>query len=67
VAEAPAPNPKTDFAVTSVKPMTTVQEGFTWFKQHGNGGHALVFIRFSSTYEDAVFRYAQIVRDSGHR
>ena len=57
------PNPKTDFAVTSVKPMTTVQEGFAWFKQHGNGGHALVFIHgFSNTYEDAVFRYAQIVQ-----
>jgi esterase/lipase superfamily enzyme len=60
------PNPKTDFAVTSVKPMTTVQEGFAWFKQHGNGGHALVFIHgFNNTYEDAVFRYAQIVHDSG--
>jgi esterase/lipase superfamily enzyme len=60
------PNPKTDFAVTSVKPMTTVQQGFAWFKQQGKGGHALVFIHgFNNTYEDAVFRYAQIVHDSG--
>jgi esterase/lipase superfamily enzyme len=60
------PNPRTDFAVTSVKPMTTVQQGFAWFKQQGKGGHALVFIHgFNNTYEDAVFRYAQIVHDSG--
>jgi esterase/lipase superfamily enzyme len=60
------PNPKTDFAVTSVKPMTTVGQGLTWFKQHGNGGHALVFVHgFNNSYEDSVFRFAQIVHDSG--
>lgn len=60
------PNPKTDFAVTSVKPMTSAQEGLAWFKTQRNGAHALVFIHgFNNTYEDAVFRFAQIVHDSG--
>jgi esterase/lipase superfamily enzyme len=60
------PNPKTDFAVTSIKQMTTVQQGLFWFKQQRNGAHALVFVHgFNNTYEDAVFRFAQIVHDSG--
>lgn len=60
------PNTKTDFAVTSVKTLTSAAQGLDWFRQHGNGGHALVFVHgFNNTYEDAVFRYAQIVHDSG--
>ncbi|NKF34100.1 alpha/beta hydrolase, partial [Pseudomonas sp. BGM005] len=39
--------------------------GRVWFRQHVNGGHALVFIHgFNNTYEDSVFRLAQIVHDS---
>ncbi|KQT50882.1 esterase [Aureimonas sp. Leaf454] len=60
------PNPETDFAVTSVNAMTSAREGLDWFRRHGKGGHALVFVHgFNNTYEDAVFRYAQIVHDSG--
>ena len=60
------PDPKTDFAVTSVRSLTSAQQGLEWFRRHGNGGHALVFVHgFNNTYEDAVFRYAQIVHDSG--
>jgi esterase/lipase superfamily enzyme len=60
------PNPKTDFAVTSVKPLTSAKQGLAWFKTQRNGAHALVFIHgFNNTYEDAVFRFAQIVHDSG--
>jgi len=60
------PNPATDFAVTKVQQIATVDEGRAWFKQHVNGGHALVFIHgFNNKYEDSVFRLAQIVHDSG--
>jgi esterase/lipase superfamily enzyme len=60
------PNPATDFAVTHVQPIATVPEGRVWFKQHIQGGHALVFIHgFNNKYEDSVFRLAQIVHDSG--
>ena len=60
------PNPATDFAVTRVRQIDTVSEGRAWFRQHIIGGHALVFIHgFNNTYEDSVFRLAQIVHDSG--
>lgn len=62
------PNPLTDFAVTRVKQVATVAEGRAWFRQHIDGGHALVFVHgFNNTYEDSVFRLAQIVHDSGMR
>jgi esterase/lipase superfamily enzyme len=62
------PNPVTEFAVTRVKPIVTVAEGRAWFRQHIEGGHALVFIHgFNNRYEDSVFRLAQIVHDSGMR
>jgi len=60
------PNPATDFAVTRVRAVATVPEGRAWFRQHIEGGHALVFVHgFNNTYEDSVFRLAQIVHDSG--
>ncbi|MBO9100971.1 MULTISPECIES: alpha/beta hydrolase [unclassified Rhizobium] len=60
------PNPSTDFAVTRVNRIDTVPEGRAWFRAHIEGGHALVFIHgFNNTYEDSVFRLAQIVHDSG--
>lgn len=60
------PNPATDFAVTRVKQIDSIPEGRAWFRQHIQGGHALVFIHgFNNTYEDSVFRLAQIVHDSG--
>lgn len=60
------PDPDTDFAVTRVKQIDTTAEGRTWFRQHIKGGHALVFIHgFNNRYEDSVFRFAQIVHDSG--
>ncbi|WP_442981340.1 alpha/beta hydrolase [Rhizobium sp. S152] len=60
------PNPATDFAVTRVNHIETTKEARGWFRQHVVGGHALVFIHgFNNTYEDSVFRLAQIVHDSG--
>ncbi len=59
------PDPATDFAVTHVQQIDTVAQGRVWFRQHVNGGHALVFVHgFNNTYEDSVFRLAQIVHDS---
>lgn len=59
-------NPATDFAVVRVKPLTTVAEGHEWVRRHSSGGHAMVFIHgFNNTYEDSIFRFAQIVHDSG--
>ncbi|MDE1994153.1 MAG: alpha/beta hydrolase, partial [Rhizobiaceae bacterium] len=59
------PNPSTDFAVTHVKQLATVADGHAWFRQHVEGGHAIVFIHgFNNTYEDSVFRFAQIIHDS---
>jgi len=61
-------NPSTDFAVTRVDRIDTIPEGREWFRKHLEGGHALVFIHgFNNTYEDSVFRLAQIVHDSGMR
>jgi esterase/lipase superfamily enzyme len=59
-------NPKTDFAVTAVEPLTSVHDEDAWMRQHNHSGHVLVFVHgFNNSYEDAVFRYAQIVHDSG--
>ncbi|MDP9772263.1 UNVERIFIED_ORG: esterase/lipase superfamily enzyme [Rhizobium sp. SORGH_AS 755] len=61
-------NPATDFAVTRVRQIETIPQGRAWFQQHIEGGHALVFIHgFNNRYEDSVFRFAQIVHDSGMR
>jgi esterase/lipase superfamily enzyme len=49
-----------------VQQIDTIPEGRAWFKQHIEGGHALVFVHgFNNKYEDSVFRLAQIVHDSG--
>lgn len=62
------PDPATDFAVINVQQIDTVVQGRAWFRQHMNGGHSLVFIHgFNNTYEDSVFRLAQIVHDSKMR
>lgn len=59
------PDPATDFAVTNAQQISTVTEGRVWLKQHIVGSHALVFVHgFNNTYEDSVFRLAQIVHDS---
>ncbi|MBW9091911.1 alpha/beta hydrolase [Rhizobium wenxiniae] len=60
------PDPETDFAVTRVRQVKTIREGQTWFGRHIKDGHALVFVHgFNNSYQDSVFRLAQIVHDSG--
>lgn len=59
------PNPETDFAVTRVQQLPSVESGEAWFRAHNRNGHVMVFVHgFNNRYEDAVFRFAQIVHDS---
>ena len=68
MAKKVPPNPETDFAVTRVQQLHSVEEGRAWFRQHVVGGHAMVFVHgFNNRYEDSVFRFAQIIHDSGRR
>jgi esterase/lipase superfamily enzyme len=58
-------NPATDFVTTSVTPLTP-QSAPVWLKQNlGKSRRVLVFVHgFNNRYEDAVYRFAQIVHDS---
>lgn len=59
------PNPATDFAVVRVAPLPSIESGESWFRTHNKNGHVMVFVHgFNNRYEDAVFRFAQIVHDS---
>ncbi len=61
-------NPQTDF-VTTEADIVTQKQAETWFNQRVRatpGRRALVFIHgYNNRFEDAVFRFAQIVHDSG--
>ncbi|WP_331377192.1 alpha/beta hydrolase [Sinorhizobium chiapasense] len=60
------PNPETDFAVTRVHELASRDEARAWFREHSVDGNILLFVHgFNNTYEDSVFRLAQIVHDSG--
>ncbi|MDK1377557.1 MULTISPECIES: alpha/beta hydrolase [unclassified Sinorhizobium] len=60
------PNPETDFAVTRVHELASRDEARAWFRENSVGGNILLFVHgFNNTYEDSVFRLAQIVHDSG--
>ncbi|QLL66187.1 alpha/beta hydrolase [Sinorhizobium mexicanum] len=60
------PNPETDFAVTRVHELASRDEARAWFRKHSVDGNILLFVHgFNNTYEDSVFRLAQIVHDSG--
>lgn len=58
------PDPKSSFAV--VRRTSHTREGaLGWFKHQGKG-RALIFVHgFNTRYDDAVFRFAQFVHDSG--
>lgn len=61
-------NPATDFVTTRLEDMTQPQAE-TWFNKQIKktpGRHALVFVHgYNQRFDDAVFRFAQIVHDSG--
>ncbi|MGQ3671278.1 alpha/beta hydrolase [Xanthobacter sp. TB0136] len=61
-------NPATDFVTTSLTDLTRPQAE-KWFNAHVRktpGRQALVFVHgYNQRFDDAVFRFAQIVNDSG--
>ncbi len=61
------PNPETEFATVSTRTITTEAAARDWFdSQSDRNGRLLVFVHgFNNRYEDAVYRFAQIVHDSG--
>ncbi|WP_082520630.1 alpha/beta hydrolase [Rhizobium sp. Root482] len=60
------PDPAKEFAVVRVRPVPTLKDARAWTRQHSAAGHAMVFVHgFNNTYEDSIFRFAQIVHDSG--
>ncbi len=59
------PDPRKDFVVTRVEPMTPPQVR-EWLREKPHKGRALVFVHgFNNRFADALFRFAQIVHDSG--
>lgn len=60
------PDPMKDFATTKVEPYNR-GEARAWLRrQLPPSGRVLVFVHgFNNQYEDAVYRFAQIVHDSG--
>ena len=64
-ARLPA-DPQKEFATVSVTPVEAADAPRTWFKAHaGKHRRVMVFVHgFNNTYEDSVYRFAQIVHDS---
>jgi len=61
------PNPQTDFTTVSVTPLKTDVEMAGWVRPHlTKSRRVMVFVHgFNNTFEDSVYRFAQIVHDSG--
>ncbi len=61
------PNPQTDFATLSVTPLKTDVETARWVHARlTKSRRVMVFVHgFNNTFEDSVYRFAQIVHDSG--
>ncbi|TAV97002.1 alpha/beta fold hydrolase [Rhizobium ruizarguesonis] len=59
-------DPLRDFVTVSVDPLEGERAGETWLKSHMPASRrVLVFVHgFNNRYEDAVYRFAQIVHDS---
>ena len=60
------PDPSTEFATTKVRTLSDLGEVRGWLKQHlPRNRRVLIFVHgFNNRYEDAVYRFAQIVHDS---
>ena len=61
------PDPERDFATVSSREIDGVPEARKWFAgYHDDDGRLLVFVHgFNNRYENSVYRFAQIVHDSG--
>lgn len=59
-------DPSREFATLKVEPMEDVAEQRQWMRDHGGRNRRImVFVHgFNNTYEDSVYRFAQIVHDS---
>lgn len=60
------PDPSKSFTTVSVTPLPTERDGRNWLRKNSFNKHrVLVFVHgFNNTYEDSVYRFAQIVHDS---
>ncbi|MGG6894920.1 alpha/beta hydrolase [Rhizobium sp. BR 315] len=60
-------NPEKEFAVLKVGRVASERDIFEWFSKNRNAKRQVViFVHgFNNTYSDAVFRFAQIIHDSG--
>lgn len=60
------PDPSRDFSTVSVKPLEAGPQTQAWLKGHlPRSRRVLIFVHgFNNRFEDAVYRYAQIVHDS---
>ncbi|MDK4702137.1 alpha/beta hydrolase [Rhizobium sp. IMFF44] len=60
-------NPEKEFAVLKVGRVASERNIFEWFAKNRNAKRQVViFVHgFNNTYSDAVFRFAQIIHDSG--
>ncbi|WP_144293044.1 alpha/beta hydrolase [Rhodoligotrophos appendicifer] len=60
------PNPAREFAALKIVPLTQPGSGGKWVKEHTpRNRRVLIFVHgFNNRFEDAVFRFAQIVHDS---
>jgi esterase/lipase superfamily enzyme len=61
------PDPERDFATVLTRKVDGVDEARTWLASHRNdSGRLLIFVHgFNTRYENSVYRFAQIVHDSG--
>jgi len=61
------PDPLKDFTTISVEPVTSAADTRSWIKRHSpKDRRVLVFVHgFNNRYEESVYRFAQIVHDSG--
>ncbi|CAH2405864.1 alpha/beta hydrolase [Mesorhizobium ventifaucium] len=61
------PDPDREFAMVGVDKVATERQVFDWFRKNRNAKRqVLIFVHgYNNSYADAVFRFAQIVHDSG--
>ncbi|MBB4063863.1 alpha/beta hydrolase [Gellertiella hungarica] len=59
-------DPSREFATLGVEPVEKVDEQRQWMRAHGGRNRrVMIFVHgFNNTYEDSVYRFAQIVHDS---
>lgn len=60
------PDPNKEFTTVAVKPLLTEQDKRGWISANAKNKHrVMIFVHgFNNTYEDSVYRFAQIVHDS---